>query len=122
MASIVTDLLKVTGENIRARRKELHLSQTELALETGLDKASVSRIESGKQELTVTMLGWLAKALAIEPDFLLRDRSSESNAEVLISFIEENRVRINALPRESAEKAKRHMALSMDLEDRISSG
>ena len=116
MASIVTDLLKVTGENIRARRKELHLSQTELALETGSDKSAISKIENGQQEITMTMLGWIAKALETVPDLLVKERSSESNTEYLIRFLEENRDIINSLPRRNIEKAKKHLELSMDLE------
>lgn len=59
-------------ENIKQRRKELHLSQAELASKVGYkDKGSISRIENGKLDLSQTMIEIFAKALECSPAYLM---------------------------------------------------
>ena len=59
-------------ENIKNRRIELNMSQTELAQRVGYkDKGSISRIENGKIDLTQSMIESFAKALDCSPAYLM---------------------------------------------------
>lgn len=52
------------GKRIAERRKELHLSQTQLAEMTGYsDKTAISKIENGQSNLTQTKIVIFADAL-----------------------------------------------------------
>jgi transcriptional regulator with XRE-family HTH domain len=51
------------GEKIRERRKALNLSQTKLAALCNFEKASLSRIEAGKTNITLSTLYKLSTAL-----------------------------------------------------------
>lgn len=62
----------VTGERIAKRRKELHLSQTQLAEMTGYsDKTAISKIENGQSNLTQTKLVIFADALQTTTMYLM---------------------------------------------------
>lgn len=51
--------------NIRAARKEAGFTQVELSEATGIDQASISRMENGKQGITLVYLKWIAGALGV---------------------------------------------------------
>lgn len=51
------------GKKIRERRKALNLSQTDLAALCNFEKASVSRMEAGKSNITMSTLFKLSTAL-----------------------------------------------------------
>jgi len=55
--------LDILGQRIRARRKELGLSQEGLAHAAALDRSYVGRIERGEHNLTFTALVRLARAM-----------------------------------------------------------
>ena len=55
--------LDILGQRIRARRRELGLSQESLAHEAGLDRSYVGRIERGEHNLTFAALIKLCRAL-----------------------------------------------------------
>ena len=55
-------------ERVRKRRKELHISQMELAERTGVSLGSIKRFET-KGELALTALIKIAFALGYESDF-----------------------------------------------------
>jgi len=55
--------LDILGQRIRARRRELGLSQEGLAHEAGLDRSYVGRIERGEHNLTFVALVRLARAM-----------------------------------------------------------
>lgn len=55
--------LDILGQRIRARRRELGLSQEGLAHEAGLDRSYVGRIERGEHNLTFVALIRLARAM-----------------------------------------------------------
>lgn len=60
------------GERIRQRRKELGLSQADLAglLSYG-DRSTIAKIESGKNDLTQSKIAAFAKVLNTTPSFLM---------------------------------------------------
>lgn len=55
--------LDILGKRIRAKRRELGLSQEGLAHEAGLDRSYVGRIERGEHNLTFVALVKLARAM-----------------------------------------------------------
>ena len=64
--------MDVLYENIRKRREELGMSQTQLAEKAGYtDKTAISKIELGKQDLSQTRLAKIAEALCISPLVLM---------------------------------------------------
>ena len=65
------NLAKALGANIRARRKENGISQDALALECGLDRSYMGRIERGEVNITVEKLYTIATTLGCEPASLL---------------------------------------------------
>lgn len=59
-------------ENIKKRRKELNMTQTELALKTGYsDKSAIAHIESGRVDIPVSKINEFAKALKMQPGDLM---------------------------------------------------
>jgi transcriptional regulator with XRE-family HTH domain len=69
------DLRQRLAANIRARRKELDLSQEELAFEAGLHRTYISGIERGIRNVSIDNIGVIAKALKVEPARLLENKS-----------------------------------------------
>ncbi|MDH2052328.1 helix-turn-helix domain-containing protein [Achromobacter marplatensis] len=63
--------LLALGHAIRARRKELDLSQEGLALRSGIDRSHMGRIERGERNLTVLNLIRLCSALDYKPSELM---------------------------------------------------
>lgn len=55
--------LDILGKRIRAKRRELGMSQERLAHEAGLDRSYVGRIERGEHNLTFVSLVKLARAM-----------------------------------------------------------
>ncbi len=61
------------GVDIRDVRKQAGLTQVQLSEATGIDQASISRMESGKQGITLEYLKRIASALGVEPAVLMQD-------------------------------------------------
>lgn len=59
------DARAIIGWNLRRLRVELGLSQERLALAAGIDRAYVGRVERGSENVTITTLEAMAKALAV---------------------------------------------------------
>lgn len=57
---------------IRARRKELHLSQEELAKKCGVSRQTINAIENNKYDPTLALAFRLAKELQLTVDSLFR--------------------------------------------------
>ena len=53
------------GENIRSARKRAGFTQVRLSEATGIDQASISRMENGKQGITLEHLKRIAGALGV---------------------------------------------------------
>lgn len=80
------------GDRIKNRRKELNMSQSELADKVGISYAQVGRYETkGAQPPTKTLTA-IADALGVSPDFLIYGTSDEkaksrlTDAELLNQF------------------------------------
>ena len=61
--------------DIREARKRAGLTQVQLSEATGIDQASISRMENGKQGITLEYLKRIAQALGVEIGDLLGDGS-----------------------------------------------
>lgn len=58
--------LQNIGENIRNHRKKLNLSQIELAVEVGIDRAYLSEIENGRTNTSINILYAISDALKVD--------------------------------------------------------
>jgi transcriptional regulator with XRE-family HTH domain len=58
--------LAALGARIRELRLKKHLTQNELAMLCNFEKASMSRIESGKTNVTIITLKKISKALDMD--------------------------------------------------------
>ncbi len=72
------EIYERVGQNVAGRRREIGLSQTELAKRCGLTRGSIANIESGRQRPTLHTLSDIAGAL--EVDMLSLLSSPEGNA------------------------------------------
>ena len=68
--------LENIGLNIRKYRKQMKLSQVELAVEVGIDRAYLSEIENGRTNPSVNVLYAIADALRIEIECLFEQTHS----------------------------------------------
>jgi transcriptional regulator with XRE-family HTH domain len=59
------------GQNLRAARKKLGLTQEQVAERSGVQAGEVSRIESGKRDPQISTVLKLAKAVEVRPGQLL---------------------------------------------------
>jgi transcriptional regulator with XRE-family HTH domain len=70
--SVSRDVRLLFGQNCRAARVKAGLSQEEISIRTGIPQPRVSRIEQGKQNLTIDTMIILAKALGRDLAYLLQ--------------------------------------------------
>ena len=75
------DIKELFGWNMRRLRRAMGLSQAALAVRVGVDRAHISLMERGKQNVTLLTLWHVSVALAAEPAELLARRpdSDKSN-------------------------------------------
>lgn len=71
MKIIDSERLQIIGANLLKLREERGLSQEELSYRCDVDRAKISKIETGKANLYVTTLIELAKGLDVHPKELL---------------------------------------------------
>lgn len=81
-------------ENIKSRRVELHMTQSELAAKVGYaDKGMISRVENGKINLSQGQLLKIAQALETTPSalinaaWLLHYRNSKRNLNYILTTL-----------------------------------
>lgn len=67
------EILAKLGQAIRARRRELQLSQETLAHLSGLDRSHMGKIERGERNVTLLNIERVAKILETPPSKLLSD-------------------------------------------------
>jgi len=60
------------GENMKRIRLEKGLSQGDICRELGLDRAYISNVENGKQNLTLSTMEKVAGVLKVSVDQLLK--------------------------------------------------
>jgi len=67
------DTRSTIGWNLRRLRVAKGLSQERLALESGIDRAYVGRVERGSENVTVSTLEAFANVLGVRVSALFRD-------------------------------------------------
>lgn len=60
------------GENMKKIRLEKDMSQGDICRALNLDRAYISNVENGKQNLTISTMEKVAKALGVSVDQLLK--------------------------------------------------
>ena len=65
------DIRKVFGANVRVYRRAAGLSQEAVAARMGVDRAHVSAMERGLQNVTLLTIWQLAESLGVRPVDLL---------------------------------------------------
>lgn len=100
---------KQVGENIRAKRKQLGLSQDGLAKAVGLKRPSMSNIEKGRQNILLHTFCDIAETLNSTANALLPARTQPVPAQMpdLTSFSKEVRKFVEAGIK-PAEQEDRH--------------
>lgn len=68
-------LVEVFATRVRARRRELGLSQEQLAEKAGVHRTYVGMLERGEKNVTIYNIERIAIALSVEPASLLRKKS-----------------------------------------------
>ena len=81
------ELLRDIGTRIMARRKQLRLTQEELAEAAGVTPQTVSTAELGKKALRPSNIIKICAALGVSPDYLLLGRISETDHSILTQKI-----------------------------------
>jgi len=65
--------LRQLGEEIRARRRRVGLSQEALAVDAGIDRSHMGKIERGERNVTLLNVIKIADALNCKPSEILAD-------------------------------------------------
>lgn len=116
----VIPLAKIFGNNIRKRRKELYLTQDELAERLGIGQQSLSRIERGVMAPKFERLEDIANALQCsvsalfyaercekdETDWIIRENLQglqEKEQKIILKLIAE----VSAVLKEGAKRTKK---------------
>lgn len=74
------DIRRVFGANVRSYRLAAGLSQEAVAVRMGLDRAYVSAIERGQQNVTLLSIWQIAQALGVRPADLLAENALKSKS------------------------------------------
>ncbi|MER9602788.1 helix-turn-helix transcriptional regulator [Mesorhizobium sp. M0243] len=72
------DARKIIGWNLRKFRVAKGLSQEKLALEAGIDRSYVGRVERGSENVTISTLELIAAVLQVTVAALLEEPESGS--------------------------------------------
>ena len=81
------ELLREMGNRIVARRKQLRLTQEELAEAVGVTPQMISTAELGKKALRPSNIIKICAGLDISPDFLLLVKISDTDYSILAQKI-----------------------------------
>lgn len=69
------------GGRVRQRRRELGLTQAQLALALGVTFQQVQKYESGANRISAATLFWTARALQTTPAYFFQDIHAQSQAD-----------------------------------------
>ncbi len=83
----MNDLLQQIGSRILSRRKQLRMTQEELAEKAGITPQTVSSAELGKKALRPENIIRICSALDISTDYLLLGKINDGDHSVLLSKV-----------------------------------
>ena len=69
------DFKKQVGEALKKARKEKGLTMVQLAELMGKDRVTITRYESGKQNLSIETINEICKALKVSPELIINPPS-----------------------------------------------
>jgi transcriptional regulator with XRE-family HTH domain len=72
------DIRRIFGANVRRYRVAAGLSQEAVAVKMGVDRAYVSGMERGQQNVTLLTMWHLSEALGVKPADLLDETVEEA--------------------------------------------
>jgi transcriptional regulator with XRE-family HTH domain len=75
------DIKKILAANVRRHRTTKGWTQEKLSIEFGVDRAYISKIERGLQNMTIDRIWHLAGLLGVTPDSLIREAADPGNPE-----------------------------------------
>lgn len=81
-------IMKSIGERIKYRRKELHLTQTDIKAACGISSGALSEIENGNRTPSVIIFHELSEVLQCSMDWLATGKSP--NTEISSTFASED--------------------------------
>lgn len=100
------DIKKGVGQNIQEMRKQLKMTQEQLAELIGIETISLSKIETGKSYPTSENLAKIAAALNVEPyEFFLFEKEKTKD-----ELLEEIQTSVNKI---KDDNIKLHLLLKM---------
>lgn len=89
------DHLARLGQNVRALREAVGMRQADLAGLVGVSRASITNIEAGRQDTTVSVLVALANALDTTAGALLGDDTAQPTVQAsILARVTDNQRRI----------------------------
>ena len=115
MANNYLFIAEILGRNVKARREQLGISQTDLGFAIGSDKSYISKVETGKVFPTQFKLMELAEELNCPIWLLMKENSEKSNTGDLVNFIEEKSGRINTFSADRVSHIKKIIEASIEL-------
>jgi transcriptional regulator with XRE-family HTH domain len=71
----MSQLYREFGRLLKARRKDAHLTQDDVATKIGLVRTSITNIELGRQQVSLHTLYALADAVGVAPEELLPSKA-----------------------------------------------
>lgn len=69
------DFKKQVGESLKKARNNKGLTMLQLAEIMGKDRVTITRYESGKQNLSIETITEICKALEVSPEIILKESS-----------------------------------------------
>ena len=72
------DIRRIFGANVRRYRVAAGLSQEAVAVKMGVDRAYVSGMERGQQNVTLLTMWHLSEAVGVKPAYLLDETVEEA--------------------------------------------
>lgn len=67
------DFKKQVGDSLKKARKEKGLTMAQLAEIMGKDRVTITRYESGKQNLSTETIADICKALGVSPELIIKN-------------------------------------------------
>jgi transcriptional regulator with XRE-family HTH domain len=71
------DIREIFGANLQRYREKAGLSQAALADKMGVDRAHISAMERGQQNVTIITLWHVSESLGVKPAALLDDQRKD---------------------------------------------
>ena len=72
------DVRELVGQNVRRLRKAAELTQAELAIAMGVDRAYVSGLELGQRNATIIVLWHVSQALGVKIGALFEEQKRKT--------------------------------------------